>query len=293
MKILCVHAHYDDFEFVASGTFELWRQKLGPSLRARVLVCTDGAGGHHRLTREETARVRLAEQQASARLGGYEFELLRLPDGQVPREAALHQVPAMLPALWKAIRDFEPDYLFAPPVVTDPLAGVHVDHANVAELVRKVAYLINVPHAFTPEYPADETCGKPCRTPVILTVHDSYMAGTNRHDLAVDIEPVFDQVARLAWCHQSQLREWLPWVGRHQMAAPESFAQWQAVLRARCRRRNQEVGIRSPHAHEVFTVTAWGEIPPWAQLRRDLPGLSVRQSRLRPLQARLRKWRAA
>src|SRR3712207_6931373 len=36
MRILHVHAHFDDFEFVAAGTFETWRRKLGPDLRARV-----------------------------------------------------------------------------------------------------------------------------------------------------------------------------------------------------------------------------------------------------------------
>ena len=69
MKILCLHAHFDDFEFVASGTFELWRRKLGDGLRAKVIVCTDGKAGHHFRTREETGKVRLEEQRASARLG--------------------------------------------------------------------------------------------------------------------------------------------------------------------------------------------------------------------------------
>src|ERR1043166_7160315 len=78
MKALCVHAHYDDFEFVAAGTFELWRRKLGVDFRGRVLVCTDGKAGHHFRTREETGELRLREQEASARIGGYEFELLRL-----------------------------------------------------------------------------------------------------------------------------------------------------------------------------------------------------------------------
>ena len=38
MRILCVHAHFDDYEFVASGTFDLWKQKLDRDLRARALV---------------------------------------------------------------------------------------------------------------------------------------------------------------------------------------------------------------------------------------------------------------
>src|SRR5258706_11964994 len=86
MKALCVHAHYDDFEFVAAGTFELWRRKLGPGFRGRVLVCTDGKAGHHFRTREETGQIRLREQEASAKIGAYEFELLRGPNGEPLRE---------------------------------------------------------------------------------------------------------------------------------------------------------------------------------------------------------------
>ena len=28
MKVLFLHAHYDDYEFTASGTFDLWRRRL-------------------------------------------------------------------------------------------------------------------------------------------------------------------------------------------------------------------------------------------------------------------------
>ena len=80
MKALFIHAHFDDYEFTAAGTFELWRRKWGKDFRGRVLVCTDGKAGHHARTREETGRIRLQEQHASARVGGYEFELLRLPN---------------------------------------------------------------------------------------------------------------------------------------------------------------------------------------------------------------------
>ena len=226
MKILCVHAHFDDFEFTAGGTFELWRRKLGADLHAKVLVCTDGKAGHHTRTRAETARLRQQEQRASAKIGRYDFELLRLPDGEVPREACLRVTTDLLAALWKAIRDFKPDYLFCPPLAADPLAGVHVDHIAVATAVREVAYMINVPHAFTPEYPADETRSTPCKVPVILNVYDGYQFGTNRHDLALDVEAAFSQLCAMTWCHQSQIAEWLPWVGRHQMTTPKSLADW-------------------------------------------------------------------
>src|SRR5258706_14023098 len=106
MKIFHVHAHFDDFEFVASGLFEVWRRHLDDDLRARVMVCTDGKAGHHFRTREETGRVRLAEQQESARIGKFEFEQLLLPDGKPPREACLQVTPALMTALWKSVRAF-------------------------------------------------------------------------------------------------------------------------------------------------------------------------------------------
>jgi LmbE family N-acetylglucosaminyl deacetylase len=291
MKILSVHAHFDDYEFVASGTFELWKRKLGGELEARVLVCTDGKAGHQFRTREELHAIRLEEQRASARIGGYELEVLRLPDGQIPREACLQVTVPFLAALWKAIREFEPDYLFCPPWPSDPLAGVHVDHVAVAEAVRKVAYMINVPHAFTPEYPADETRSEPRKVPVILHVYDGYMAGANAHDLAVDVEMVFDTIRQMTFCHQSQLMEWLPWVGRHRMKAPASVQEWAETLRARFRRQNRELGIESDHVFEVFTVSAWGEVPSFEQLMADFPECSQRFSNLRQLRERLARWR--
>jgi len=291
MKILCVHAHFDDYEFVAAGTFELWKRKLGAQLRARVLVCTDGKAGHHFRTRAETSRLRIQEQEASARIGGYELEILRLPNGEVPREACLQLSTPLLAALWRSIREFEPDYLFCPPVPSDPRAGIHVDHVAVAEAVRKVAYMINVPHAFTPEFPTDETKSQPCKVPVILSVYDDYMAGANAFDLALDVEDAFQKISEMTFCHQSQISEWLPWVGRHQFEPPKDLADWSHGLRKRFLRQNRELGIGSERAHEVFTVTAWGEVPRFEQLLADFPNISSEFSHLQLLNERLSNWR--
>ncbi len=291
MKILCVHAHFDDYEFVAAGTFELWKRKLGRDLCTRVMVCTDGKAGHQFRTRDETGRLRIQEQEASARIGGYELQILRLPNGEIPREACLQLNTPLLAALWKAIRDFEPDYLFCPPVPADPLAGLHVDHAVVAEGVRKVAYMINVPHAFTPEYPADETKSNPCKVPVILNTYDGYMAGTNAFDIAIDVEEVYPKIAEMTFCHQSQIREWLPWVGRHRFEPPKDLNDWSRGLRQRFLRQNRELGIKSEHAYEVFTVTAWGEVPTFEQLLNDFPLVCGEFSHLQRMEQRLATWR--
>ena len=218
------------------------------------------------------------------RVGKYEFEPLRLPGGHAPREACLRITVDFLAALWKAVRDFEPDYLFCPPLPSDPLAGVHVDHVAVAEAVRQVAYMINVPHAFTPEYPADETKSTARKTPVIINVYDGYMFGANSHDLAVDVEPAFDTIRAMTWCHQSQVVEWLPWVGRHNLAPPSSASDWSASLRRRFDRKNRELSISSGNAMEVFTVTAWGVVPSYEQLLRDFPAVIPGASNLDRLQ---------
>lgn len=290
MKALYIHAHYDDYEFTAAGTFEMWRRKLEGGFSARVVVCTDGAAGHHFRTRNETARLRWEEQRRSAEIGRYEFDRLRYPDGEIPREACLVSDRRLRAALWKAIRDYEPDYLFCPPLPADPLVGIHVDHLVIAQVVREVGYMINVPHAFTPEYPADETRSAPCKTPVVLAVHDAYMFGENAYDFAVDVEPAFERIREMSWCHQSQIKEWLPWIGRHAMDVTENTEEWRETLRRRFNRKNHDLGIDSDRALEVFTVTAWGEVPTIEQLEHDFPTLNAAASRLDQLEARLRLW---
>lgn len=291
MRILCVHAHFDDFEFVAAGTFERWRRQLGAELKARLIVCTDGRSGHHARTRVETASLRLAEQESSARLGQIEFELLRKPGGEPFVEACRTITNELLAALWKAIREFEPDYLFCPPLPADTLAGVHPDHITVAEAIRSVAYMINVPHAFLDEYPAaDETQSRWIKTPVILNTYDGYMAGANGGDLVVDVEPAFDLIAKMSWCHQSQIREWLPWIGRHNMPPVKSLTEWKGVLRHRFQRQQRELGLPLARAVEVFTVTAWGTVPTLEQLERDFPGLVMIPSRTERLRQKLQRW---
>jgi LmbE family N-acetylglucosaminyl deacetylase len=273
MRALHIHAHHDDFEFVAAGTFELWRRSLGDRFKGRIIVCTDGKSGHHDHSREETGEIRRREQEASALLGGVEYQQLADHEGQLFREGCITTDRLFLAALWKAIRDFEPDYIFCPPIPADPLAGVHPDHLAVAEGVRRIAYMINVPHAFTPEYPAAETKSRPCRMPVILNVLDDYMVGANAYDLAVDAESVFDHLVDMGWCHQSQIAEWLPWVDRHRLTVPKSKEDWASQLRRRSGRINREMGVTGPGALEFFRVTAWGIVPGVDQLLKDFPAL--------------------
>lgn len=287
MRLLFVHAHFDDFEFTAAGTFLLWPK---PQTQKKVLICTDGAAGHHLLSREKTSLVRLAEQEASARIGGFKFEVLRLPDGRVPREARWECEPDFFPALWKAIRDFEPDYLFCPPLAESPLDGIHVDHVMVGEAVRKVAYLVNVPHAFSPEYPEESGPGVFKNTPVILTVQDVYSNPRQGLELIVDVSPVFDKIVEMSWCHQSQIREWLPWVGRHRILSPRDFDDWKNQMEQRYAIRARKLGLPPEMKVEAFTLTAWGTVPSFEQLIHDFPNLVFVPERMKRLKERIAEW---
>lgn len=292
MRALCIHAHCDDFEFCAAGLFTRWKQTLGEAFTGKVILCTDGAAGHHQMTRAETSARRWQEQAASAKLGGYACEPLRLRDGSIPREGCLDTNPETLAALWKAIRTFRPDYLICPPIAGDPLAGIHIDHVAVADLVRKVAYLINVPHAFTPEYPAADGSAETVPVPVILTAFDSYQGTMNTVDLAIDVDPVFPEVCRMAWCHQSQICEWLPWVAApERITPPKDEADWEAQQRRRAAARNRSLGLSDDRPRERFSVTAWGRVPTLTDLQRDLPGLDARACDLAALERRLKAWR--
>jgi len=147
--------------------------------------------------------------------------------------------------------------------------------------------MINVPHAFTPEFPADETRSQACTVPVIFHVYDGYMFGANAFDLAVVVEEAFERICEMTWCHQSQVTEWLPWVGRHNMATPRSPAEWSGILRARFDRKNRELGLTTKHAMEVFTVSAWGVVPTLEQLLADFPVVCREASNLERLRSRL------
>lgn len=100
-------------------------------------------------------------------------------------------------------------------------------------------------------------------------------------------------MADLAWCHESQLREWLPWIDRHNLDVPADAASWRSQFRALMARRRTALGIAGSGTFEVFRVTAWGLVPSLDRILADFPGVSAEASRLDRLRRRLDDWRAA
>ena len=76
-----------------------------------------------------------------------------------------------------------------------------------------------------------------------------------------------------------------------ELSAKERFVQLKSEHDKEVNRRNRELGIDTTRATEVFTVTAWGAVPTYEQLARDLPNLMPAASHAARLQDRLARWR--
>lgn len=285
-----IHAHQDDFEFTAAGTFEKIRRLDPDNFEGKVTVCTDGAAGHHLMSRKETSDARFKEQQEALNIANLNFEPLRYPNGAQPQEGCMTTGPELLAAIWHSIRAFQPNYLFAPPLPTDNKVGVHVDHVVIAEAVRKVAYLVNVPLAYLDFYLDDRPPFKQIDTPVIINVMDSYMGLKDAFDIVIDISDTFEHIADMTWCHQTQISEWLPWVGRHQFKPAENFESWKEFLLQRMEARQKRVGLPTDRLFEFFSVSGWGTIPTISQLIEDFKFIEIEASNLDALEKRLEQW---
>jgi LmbE family N-acetylglucosaminyl deacetylase len=253
LKVMSIMAHQDDFEFTAGGTFAKLRKIHGPKVQLKILATTRGASGHHQMTLEQTFRRREQEALKSAAVTGAEYDCLTCLDGShLPGQVFIDR--NFLGGLWNEIRDFDPDIIFCPPVTTDPLAGIHIDHYNTAWAVRMVAYQLTVPHAYQT---MNATVKTRIKNPVIVNVDDSY-ACDNKYDLAIDISDVYDAKVKMSLCHESQVFEWLPWNfdGSEKKFTKEQFIE---NFKKRHRAINSRYGNDDSIPREYFQLTRWGK----------------------------------
>lgn len=255
LKVMSIMAHQDDFEFTAGGVFAHLRQKYGADVKLKILATNRGSSGHHQMGLEETFRRREQEAMNSAKVIGAEYECLTCLDGShLPGQVFIDR--NTLGGLWNAIRDFEPDFIFCPPVVTDPLAGIHIDHYNTAWAVRMIAYQLTVPHA----YPTMNGVMKlRVPYPVIINVDDSY-AGEGDFDFSIDIkDDLYERKIEMSLCHQSQVFEWLPW-NFDGIEKTIDEAEFREGFRIRHSRINKRYANDDAVPREYFRMTRWGKI---------------------------------
>ena len=270
LRAMSIMAHQDDFEFCAAGTFSILRETYGDGVALKILTTSTGASGHHMDGPDEVAARRHAEASASAALIDASYECLRQLDGtHIPGQVFINR--NVLGGLWNAIRDFEPDVIFCPPVVTDPLAGVHIDHLHTAMAVRLVAYQVIVPNAFP-------TIGGPRKQwvarPLILNADDNY-AQEGEWNIRQDISRVYPQKERMALCHESQVFEWL--ASEKGRSGTITADQWREKFRARHAGLNRRMGFSDDLLCEYFRLTRWGRAPVEGEIERLFPKLIGRR----------------
>ena len=92
----------------------------------------------------------------------------------------------------------------------------HPDHRYTGILVQDAAYMVAVPD-IVPETPALK------KNPVFLYFQDDFQRPNPfRPDVAIDITNVFAQKIHALDAHESQVYEWLPWIGHYSDQVPQN-----------------------------------------------------------------------
>ncbi len=191
MKILMIGAHQDDNEFRCGG---IAHKLVKKGHDVRFLCMTNGCGGHHLLTKEETVATRAKESAAVAKLLGITYDIWKdqddcvlMPDLETRRR------------LIRYIRHYAPDI-----IITHRANDYHADHRAAGQLVLDASYLLVVPHE-CPDAPALKNM------PLILYYEDKFKQPPFECDLIVDIDDVLDIKLQIAHLNVSQVYEWLPY----------------------------------------------------------------------------------
>lgn len=253
-NLLAIVPHQDDFEFNMGGTFAKLRQRYGDAVRMKVIITSRGASGHHEMEPDDLFMRRMVEARESTALIKAEAECLTQLDGTHVAAQVL-VTRNLLGGIWNAIRDFQTHYLFCPPIVSNPLAAVHVDHEETARAVRLVGYQLGVPRA----YPAlTSRAGEiHFRAPVIVLCDDVYSSETDYH-IAHDIGETYRTKVAMANCHRSQIYEWLPFNRRQPAPSEEDF---EIGFRLRHTYINERFGMDDSVPREYFRLSHWGRRP--------------------------------
>ncbi|MBM4076767.1 MAG: PIG-L family deacetylase, partial [Planctomycetes bacterium] len=143
------------------------------------------------------------------------------------------------------IRRYQPDL-----ILTHRPNDYHPDHRATSTLVCDAAYMVIVPH-IVPEVPALRV------NPVIAYLSDHFQRPAPfAPTVAIDVEPVFDQIIDQLVCHQSQFFEWLPWTNCDENSFPtDAAAQRESVVRF-------YTGFNGPLAdrYRDLVVKTYGEV---------------------------------
>lgn len=267
LRIIAIFAHPDDAESKMGGTAALWAQ-MGHDVK--FVSLTNGDHGHQSMGGGPLANRRRAEaQEAARRLGVKEYIILDNHDAELLPHLHIRQ------QVIREIRKWDADIVLG--LRTN---DYHPDHRNAGQLVMDAAYMVVVPNV-APDTPPL------VRNPVFLYMQDRFRwPYPFQNDIVVAIDKVLDKKIDGLDAHDSQMYEWLPWVGGTLDQVPTDPTARRAWLAERWARPNvtdahrpalikyygERVASQIRYV-EGFEITEYGRQPSEEEIRRLFPML--------------------
>jgi LmbE family N-acetylglucosaminyl deacetylase len=215
IRIIMIGAHPDDCDQDAGGTAAIFAS-MGHAVK--FVSVTNGDAGHQTEGGGALAKRRMAEAKEAGKRFGVEYEVLNNHDGEL-----IPNLDVRLQVI-KKIREWNADVVIAPRP-----NDYHPDHRYTGILVQDAAYMVAVPNV-APDVPPLK------KNPVFLYFQDFFQKPNPfRPDIAIDISQVFDQKINAMDAHESQMYEWLPWIGGYAEQVPKNNIErkkWLAQNRA-------------------------------------------------------------
>lgn len=202
LRIIMIGAHPDDCDQDGGGTAILFA-KMGYAVK--FVSVTNGDAGHQAMKGKELADRRYAEAQEAGKRFGVSYDVLDNHDGLLTPSLEVRL------QIIKAIREWNADIVISPRP-----NDYHPDHRYTGVLVQDAAYMVAVP-AILPETPALK------KNPVFLYFQDGFQRPNPfRPDVTIDITNAFTQKIHALDAHESQMYEWLPWIGHYSDQVPKN-----------------------------------------------------------------------
>lgn len=203
-RIIVIGAHPDDCDMDAGGTAALFAS-MGYAVK--FVSVTNGDAGHQSEGGGALANRRIAEAQEAGKRFGVTYDVLDNHDGELLPTLAIRL------QIIRKIREWNADVVIAPRP-----NDYHPDHRYTGVLVQDAAYMVAVPNVAPDTAPLK-------KNPVFLYSQDFFQRpNAFRPDIAVDITTVYEQKINALSAHESQVYEWLPWIGGYLNEVPKNPA---------------------------------------------------------------------
>jgi LmbE family N-acetylglucosaminyl deacetylase len=268
MRIIVIGAHPDDCDQDAGGTAILL-STIGHAVK--FLSVTNGDAGHQKDKGVPLAKRRFREAQEAGKRFGVSYDVLDNHDGQL-----LPSLEVRLQVI-KKIREWNADVVIAPRP-----NDYHPDHRYTGVLVQDAAYMVAVPNVAPEVSPLK-------KNPIFLYFQDNFQRPNPfRPDIAIDITSVYPKKIYALDAHESQMYEWLPWIGHYLEEVPKGKSerlQWLTgqrkvkitpdVRTSLVKWYGNEKAEKIEHA-EAFEICEYGTRPSEDDIRNIFPMLKTK-----------------